>query len=126
MENSVKTRKEKILIAIKCVEHILWINDNYIEQTQSFVFLLNKAYQWYHDEISIQEARNFAFNAHRESRNELNEVNKLIYRAIGHTIATAHVQRHCEIAKYYCLKAIRLFVKDEKIVNTEINFQNSL
>ncbi|MFA7037890.1 MAG: putative immunity protein [Bacilli bacterium] len=126
MEKKVDSRKEMIFVAINSVEHILWILDNYYAQRQVVLSLLKEVYNWYYNQISIKKARSFGFLAHDYARKEDIKFIKLIYRGVGHTLATAHVKKHGLIALDYCLKAVREFTKEQIIINHELDFQKSL
>lgn len=126
MDNSINTKKEQIVLSIKCIEHVLWVMEGFSEEKEICRSFINDAYRWLEDEITMQQARMLAFSAHKYAREENNEIIKLIYRAIGQMLATAHVARHSLHALDYCIKAINMFTQDKDLVNKELDYQKNL
>jgi hypothetical protein len=61
---------------------------------------------WVQDELTVPEARGFAFAAHAAARTAENPAAVAAARAAGHAAATAHVATHAPHAEAYARKAV--------------------
>lgn len=92
--------------AIKCSEHVLPLIDNTIDIR--LVNALHIAKEWESGNVKVGEAMKASLEAHAAARELADPVSKLIARAIGQTVATAHMADHSLGGAIYGLKAVKL------------------
>lgn len=105
--------------AIDCSEHVLPLVDYQID-----VRLLNALYtakNWEAGNASVGQAMKASLAAHAAALEIADPVYISIARAIGHTVATAHMADHSMGGAIYELKAIKLACKS---IEEERQWQN--
>lgn len=63
---------------------------------------------WQTGHATVGDVRNASLKVHKLARETENQIQRMIFRAIGHAIATGHVKSHAIIASDYAIKAIGL------------------
>jgi hypothetical protein len=91
--------------ACRCSEHVLHLCG---ERTDARLHeALRVARAWMEGKASVGEARNASVNAIRMA-NEFTDATVIaVARAVGHTVATAHMADHSLGSAWYALKAIK-------------------
>lgn len=101
--------------AYVCVNHVLLLFG--AELDERLQTALKVAEEWGNGKASVGDARNASVEAHAVARECTNPVSVAIARAIGHTVATAHMADHSLGGALFSLKAINLAgqsVSDER------------
>ncbi len=101
--------KQLILWACKCVENILPLYSNKLEN--QLTNAINIAKEWANNNASVSEARKAAYNVISIANETKNPINIAIARSVGHVVSTAHMADHSIIAAEYALKAVELAKK---------------
>jgi len=95
--------------AADCAEHVLPVFEKEEADDRSRK-AIEASRAWVRGDITITEARKFAFAAHAAAREAKSAEATAAARSAGHAAATAHVHTHAKHAAAYALKA----VKDQK------------
>jgi hypothetical protein len=106
--------------AIKCAEHILPLIGAAIDERLSYA--LRVAKDWENGKATTGDAMRASLGAHAVARESENPVLSAVARAVGHTVATAHMADHSIGAPLYALKALTLAGKslvDERAWQTK-------
>jgi hypothetical protein len=97
--------KQLIIWSCDCVEHILSHFDNIDERLKDALSIAKK---WSNNDATVGEARKASVLAHTVAREMTNPISIAIARAVGHTVATAHMSDHSLGGALYALKVIKL------------------
>jgi len=92
--------------ACACAEHVLVLCDNSLEE--GLKNALSVARDWKEGRATIGEAQKAAWKIHALARSCSDPVSVAVARAVGHTVATAHMADHALGSALYALKAIKL------------------
>ncbi len=98
--------KQLILWACKCVENVLSIITNKVDERLTNAIKIAK--EWAKDNASVGDARNASFDAIAVAKELTNPIEIAVARSIGHAVATAHMADHSLKAAEYALKAVIL------------------
>jgi len=93
------------LWAATCAEHVLPIFENIYPEDDRPRQAIEAAREWVRGELTVSEARRFAFAAHDAARDAKDAKAIAAARAAGHAAATAHVAGHSQYAARYAQKA---------------------
>lgn len=97
----LKTKEELLYWAIDCLDALFKLV-HLGDEAQSIVLQVKQ----YHDHpIKVQEGRKLALRIHALARQETDPIRIFTYRALGHSIATIHVNSHAYGMALYSLKA---------------------
>jgi len=113
--------KQLILWACKCVENVLPLIPNKVDERLTNAIKIAK--EWTRDNASVGDARNASFDAIAVANELTNPIEVAIARSVGHAVATAHMADHSLRAAEYALKAIKLA---KKSIDDERKFQDKL
>ena len=91
--------------AAACVEHVLHLFTEAFSEDDRPIKALEAARAWARGEITVGEARSAALDAHAAAR-AVEGAARLVARASGHAVATAHMADHAPRAAEYVLKAV--------------------
>lgn len=111
--------KQLILWACKCVENVLPLITNNVDERLTNA--VKTAKEWTKDNASVGSARNASFDAIAVANELSNPIEIAVARSVGHAVATAHMADHSLRAAEYALKAIRLA---DKSIDIERKFQD--
>ena len=111
--------KQLIMWACKCVENVLPLITNKIDERLTNAIKIAK--EWTKDNVSVGDARNASFDAIAVANELTNPIEIAVARSVGHAVATAHMADHSLRAAEYALKAIKLAGKS---VDIERKFQD--
>ncbi len=116
------THKTLAVWAGDCAEHVLKQFDIADERPANAIAMCRA---WVKDEISMLEARRYAFAAHAAAREMKDKAHCKIARSCGHAAATTHVPGHAIYAAAYALSAIdNSVLKDrERLIEQERDWQ---
>ena len=89
-----------------CSEHVLPLIDNILDQRLTYA--LHIAKEWENENASVGEAMKVSLAAHAVARESTDPVLIAVARAIGQTVATAHMADHSLGGALYALKAVNL------------------
>lgn len=81
---------------------------------------LDIAYKWVEGKAKVIDCMKASREIHKRAKDEKDEVFKTYLRAIGHTIATAHMADHCMGASLYtqkCFKMQSLDIEKERDIH---------
>jgi hypothetical protein len=92
--------------ACACAEHVLHLFDE--GSDLGLKHALSVARAWKEGNATVGEARKAAWKIHALARECSNPVSVAIARAVGHTVATAHMADHAFGSALYALKAVKL------------------
>ena len=95
-----------VLWAANCAEHVLPIFEDVYPEDDRPRQAIDAARAWVRGELTVSEARRFAFAAHAAARDARNPKVIAAARAAGHAAATAHVAGHAKHAAKYAQKAL--------------------
>jgi hypothetical protein len=98
--------KQLILWACKCVENVLPLITNKVDERLTNAIQIAK--EWTKDNTSVGDARNAAFDAIGVANELTNPIEIAVARSVGHAVATAHMADHSLRAAQYALKAVKL------------------
>lgn len=96
--------------AIECVEHILALIDKRIDKR--LLYAMDVAKEWENDKVQTGVAIKASLGAHEAARHSEDQMSKALARAIGQTVATAHMADHSLGGAFYALKVVKLANKD--------------
>ena len=113
--------KQLILWACKCVENVLPLISNKVDERLTNAIQIAK--EWTKDNTSVGDARNASIDAVRVANELTNPIEIAVARSVGHAVATAHMADHSLRAAEYALKAIKLAGIS---IDNERNLQNKL
>ena len=91
--------------AATCVEHVLHLFTKPYPEDDRPVKALETAKAWARGEATVGEARAAALEAHAAAR-DAEGAARLVARASGHAVATAHMADHAPKAASYAAKAV--------------------
>lgn len=111
--------KQLIIWACKCVENVLPLITNKIDERLTNAIKIAK--EWTKDNVSVGDARNASFDAIAVANELTNPIEIAVARSVGHAVATAHMADHSLRAAEYALKSIKLAGKS---VDIERKFQD--
>jgi len=114
-----KQHKQLILWACKCVENVLPLISNKVDERLTNSIKIAK--EWTRDNASVGDARNASFDSIAVANELTNPIEVAIARSVGHAVATAHMADHSLRAAEYALKAIKLA---DKSIDIERDFQD--
>jgi hypothetical protein len=89
---------------------------------ERLIHALNVGRAWAQGNASVGDARNASVGAHAVARESINPVTIAVARAVGHTVATAHMADHSLGAAWYALKAVK---NAGESVDAERKWQNN-
>jgi hypothetical protein len=92
--------------ARECSEHVLPLLRDKIDSR--LIHALFVAEEWENGRATVGAARNASVAAHAAARESTNPAAVAVARAIGHTVATAHMADHSLGGALYALKAMEL------------------
>jgi pimeloyl-ACP methyl ester carboxylesterase len=98
--------KRVAMWACDCAEHVLEIFEKEHPQDKRPRQAIDACRAWINDEISMWNARKFAFPAHASAREADSDGARAAARACGHAIGTAHVVTHAPHCATYAAKAV--------------------
>ena len=113
--------KQLILWACKCVENVLPLISNKVDERLTNAIQIAK--EWTKDNTSVGDARNASIDAVRVANELTNPIEIAVASSVGHAVATAHMADHSLRAAEYALKAIKLTGIS---IDNERNLQNKL
>jgi hypothetical protein len=93
--------------AADCAEHVLHYFSAQYPQDDRPRRAIEQARAWSRGEISMTQARQAAYAAHRAAKEATGEAREAA-RAAGHAVATAHMADHELGAAAYAIRAVRL------------------
>ena len=105
--------------ACVCAEHVLPLFDKKIDVR--LVNALFIAREWAIGKVPVGDAMKASLGAHAVARELTDPVSIAIARAVGHSVATAHMADHSLGAALYALKALK---NAGKSTDTERKWQN--
>jgi len=94
--------------AADCAEHVLPLFASQYPEDNRPRWAIEVARAWSRGQASVREAREAACAAHAAARDASDPVAKLVARATGHAVATAHMADHELGAALFAIKAVRL------------------
>jgi hypothetical protein len=92
--------------ACSCAEHVLNLCDPGMDEWLKHT--LSVACAWKEGTATVGEAQKAAWKTHALARTCSDPVSVAVARAVGHTVATAHMADHALGSALYALKAIKL------------------
>jgi Uncharacterized conserved protein len=92
--------------ACDCAEHTLWIFENETPKDLRPRQTIEAGRAWLKGEMTMWEARKFAFLAHASAREATSKAACYSARGCGHAVACAHVPTHAPVCAAYCVKAV--------------------
>jgi hypothetical protein len=118
---SLKKEQHRQLIkwAYSCVEHVLPLLSEKLDGRLENAILVAK--EWEKGTITVKDARKVSVEAHTLARESTNVILKMIARASGHAVATAHMADHSIKTALYSLKAVK---NSGKSIDLERRWQN--
>lgn len=99
--------------AIVCVNHIMHLGGEDIDHR--LLNALDVAHRWAQGTASVGDARNASLQAIAVANETDDAIYKLLARAVGHAVATAHMADHALRAAQYALKAVKSAGKSESM-----------
>jgi hypothetical protein len=96
--------------SIDCCVHVLYLLNE--ETDKRLAYALDVAKEWENDNIPTSAAMKASLGAHAVARETSNPVLKAIARAVGQTVATAHMADHSLGGAFYALKAVKFANKN--------------
>jgi hypothetical protein len=107
MESAGGTPEHKRLTswAADCAEQVLSLFEEVCLNDDRPRQAIAAARAWVRNELTVPEARRYAFAAHAAARESENPAAIAAARAAGHAAATAHVATHAPHAEAYACKA---------------------
>jgi hypothetical protein len=81
--------KQLILWACKCVENILSLISNNVDERLTHAIEIAK--KWANDNASVGDARNASFDAIAVANELTNPTEIAVARSVGHAVGTAHI-----------------------------------
>jgi len=84
--------KQLILWACKCVENVLPIITNKVDERLTNA--IKTAKEWTKDNASVGDARNSSFDSIAVANELTNPIEIAVARSVGHAVATAHMADH--------------------------------
>ncbi len=106
--------------AIICAEHVLPLLGKNVDER--LICAIHVAKAWVKGDASVGDARKAAVAAHVVARESSNPTTIAVARAVGHTVATAHMADHSLGPAYYALKAVKYAGKS---IDTERKWQDA-
>ena len=116
--------KHRMLInwSVVCAEHLLtYFDEESIDDRLYDALKVAKA--WERGETCVGEARRAALAAHAAAKDASSPAITAAARAVGHTVATAHMADHSIGIVYYGMKAVKALAKLGKPVEDEQKWQ---
>jgi hypothetical protein len=107
--------------ACTCAQNVMFLLHE--KTDERLIKALNVARAWAAGTATVGEARKAAAGAHSVARETDNPVVTAVSRALGHTVATAHMADHAPGSALYALKALKLAGKP---VDVEKNRQREI
>lgn len=95
-----------------CTEHVLPLIGKRVDER--LIHALNAAKAWEKDKASTGVAMKASLEAHAVARETFDPVLKAVARAVGQTVATAHMADHSLGGAFYALKAVKAANKNLK------------
>lgn len=92
--------------AIKCVEHILPLIGEPVDHRLTYALSIAK--DWEHGRATTGQAMKASLGAHAVAKESVDPIVLALARAVGHTVATAHMADHSLGSHLYGLKALKL------------------
>ena len=88
--------KQLILWACKCVENVLPLISNKVDERLTNAIQIAKEWtkEWTKDNTSVGDARNALIDAVRVANELTNPIEIAVARSVGHAVATAHMADH--------------------------------
>ena len=117
---SIENHRRLIKWARECSEHVLHLVDTEIDQRLKHALYV--AAEWEKGNLPTGDAMKASLSAHEVARETKNPIYKLLARAIGQTVATAHMADHSLGGAFYALKAVKLANKN---IEAERQWQTS-
>jgi DNA-binding MltR family transcriptional regulator len=105
-----ENHRKLIKWARACVEHVLPLLDKKIDDR--LLYALDIAKEWEYDKVQTGVAMKASLGAHEVARQSKDQMSKAIARAIGQTVATAHMADHSLGGAFYALKVVKLANKN--------------
>lgn len=104
---SLKREQHRQLIkwACECVEHILPLLDEKLDERLENALLIAK--EWKKGNATVGNAMRASVGAHAVARESSNPISIAVARAVGHAVATAHMSDHSLGGSLYALKAVK-------------------
>ena len=113
-----KIHQSLALWAAKCAERVLFLFEDQCHDDLRPAEAIEAARAWAHGDITMMQAREFAYAAHAAAR-ETKSAAREAARAAGHAVATAHMADHELGAAFYALRAIKAANPDDPEKMTE-------
>ena len=111
--------KQLILWACKCVQNVLTLFSNNIDERLTKA--INIAKEWTKNNASVGEVRKASLGAFEVAKELTDPVEICIARSVGHAVATAHMADQSLRAAEYALKAVKLA---DKSIDKERKYQD--
>lgn len=106
-----KTHQSLALWAAKCAERVISLFENQCHDDLRPAEAIKAARAWARGDITMMQAREFAYAAHAAAR-EADGAAREVARAAGHAVATAHMADHELGAAFYALRALKAAYPD--------------
>jgi hypothetical protein len=114
-----KQHRQLINWACACAEHVLPLFGEKIDERLIHALII--AREWEKGTASVGDAMKASLDAHAVARESSDPVAIVVARAVGHSVATAHMADHSLGPALYALKAVK---KAGKSVDQERKWQN--
>jgi uncharacterized protein GlcG (DUF336 family) len=98
--------KQLIVWACKCIENVLPLFTNTIDQRLNDA--IKTAKEWTKNNASVGDARRASLDAIAVAKELTDPIEMAVARSVGHAVATAHMADHSLRAAEYALKAVKL------------------
>jgi phage gp16-like protein len=92
--------------ARECSEHVLSLIEKKVDNR--LLYALDVAREWEKGDLPTGAAIKASLMAHEVARESEDPVSKAVARAVGQTVATAHMADHSLGGAFYALKAVKL------------------
>lgn len=113
-----KTHQSLALWAAQCAERVLHLFEEQCPDDMRPAEAIKAARAWARGEITMMQAREFAYAAHDAAREAEGAAHEAA-RAAGHAVATAHMADHELGSAFYALRAIMIAYPDKPEKVTE-------
>jgi hypothetical protein len=103
---NIVQHRQLIIWASACAKHVLPLLGENIDDRLVYALLI--AREWEKDKVTVGYAMKASQGAHTVARESSDPVKIAVARAIGHTVATAHMADHSLGSALYALKAVKI------------------
>ena len=106
--------------AVACCQHVLPLLEAPVDER--LLYALQVAKEWQEGQVKVGKAMKASLGAHAVARELTNPISIAVARAIGQTVATAHMADHSLGGALYGLKAVQ---QAGRSIEEEREWQNS-